>query len=110
MYLSGKFMGIRRSPLVAYVGLGYIGGDAPASADPDDPDGRAKIENVPSRVRVMVYERSSMRCVGQAVSGADGTWRVEYLSFDHVYTVIGFDDRRLVNAAIQDWITPASMV
>lgn len=109
MYLAGNFMGIRRSAQLAYVGRGYIGGDAPASADPEDPDGRAKIENVPSRVRVMVYDRSTMRCVGQAVSADDGTWRVEYLSLDHVYTVVGFDDRRLVNAAIQDWIVPAAM-
>ncbi|WP_447940094.1 hypothetical protein [Pseudoxanthomonas mexicana] len=110
MYLSGRFMGLRGSAQLTYVGLGYIGGDAPAGGDPDDPDGRAKIINVPSRVRIMVYERSTMRCVGRAVSDADGTWRVEYLSLDFVYTVIGFDDRGLVNAAIQDWIVPAAMV
>lgn len=109
MYLSGNFMGMRGSAQQAYAGMGFIGGDPPASADPDAPDGRAKILNVPSRVRVMVYDRSSMRCVGQAISEADGTWRVEYLSMDNVYSVIGFDDRRLVNAAIQDWIVPVPM-
>ncbi len=109
MYQGVKFMGMRRSQIAAYAGRGYIGGDLPATADPDEPDGRAKILNVPSRVRVMAYDRSTMRCLGQAISQPNGSWRIEHVREDIAYVVIGFDDRGQVNAAIQDWIRPEPM-
>jgi hypothetical protein len=93
-----------------YRGFGYFAGEAPATSDPEDPDGRAKKVNVPSVVRIGIFERGSMICVADTVSKPDGTWRVEYLNPDIFYTVIGFDDAGLVNAAIQDWVQPAAMV
>jgi hypothetical protein len=89
-------------------GHGYFAGEAPATADPDDPDGRAKIVNVPSRVRVGVYERQTMLCLATALSGNDGLWRVAGLHPSIPFTVIGFDNAATVNAAIQDWVKPAA--
>jgi hypothetical protein len=94
------------SPLISSAGSGYLAGELPAGPLPDDPDGRAKILNVPARVRVDAFERSTMRCVGRAISKPDGTWRIPYLALDNVYVVAGFDDYGAVNAAIQDWIVP----
>lgn len=45
-----------------------------------------------------------MICVGEALSAADGTWSIPLLDPTIDLTVIGFDDRGLVNAAIQDWV------
>lgn len=97
--------GLRCFPMLPFRGPGYLGGDAPAGGGGDDPDGRAKIVNVPSRVRILAFERSTMLCVGEAISKADGTWVMPLMSSSLVFTVIGFDDRGLVNAAIQDWVT-----
>ncbi len=44
------------------------------------------------------------------VSAPDGTWRINYLSMQFAYLVLGQDDRGLVNAAVQDWVLPAAMV
>lgn len=88
-------------------GHGYFAGEPPATSDPDDPDGRAKILNVPSRVRVSIYERQTMQCLGTTLSGADGRWRVAGLLPSLPFTVIGFDSTQTVNAAIQDWVKPA---
>lgn len=90
-----------------FAGTGYLAGEAPDSGDPDSPDGRFKILNVPSRGRVVAFERSSMRVVASTLSKPDGTWRIDGLSTTVEYTVIGFDDRGLQNAAIQDWIVAA---
>ena len=95
------------TPMIDFVGRGYIAGEPPASSALGEPDGRFKILNVPSRGRIGVYERGSMLCVRSTCSGADGTWRVENLSTAYTYVVIGFDDRHIENAAIQDWIMPA---
>lgn len=103
-----KRMGV--SPRLDFQGRGYLGGEAPLTADPDEPDGRAKVLNVPSRVRIAVYERLSMVCVRSTISAPDGTWRVDYINPALRYVVIGFDDTGMQNAAIQDWITPAAMV
>lgn len=97
-------------PPLELTGNGYLGGELPASADPDEPDGRAKIANVPSRVRIVVVERSTLFPVAAALSAADGSWKVEHLNENVVFTVMGFDDRGLVNGAIQDWVVPAPMV
>lgn len=90
-------------------GFGYIAGEAPASPDPDEPDGRFRILNVPARGRVSVHDRLTMRCVASVISAEDGTWRIEGLRPDRPFVVIGFDDRGLQNAAIQDWIRPAPL-
>lgn len=47
-----------------------------------------------------------MLCVWSGLSAADGTWRADFLSNHYRYVVMGFDDTGVVNAAIQDWITP----
>lgn len=90
-----------------YAGRGYLGGDLPQGEEVDAPDGRARILNVPSRVRITVLDRGTMQVVGAAISHADGTWRVSGLSLDFLYMVIGSDERGLQNAAIQDWVRPA---
>ncbi len=97
-------MGLRFFPMVSYRGRGYLAGEAPTGTAEGEPDGRAKIVNVPSRVRIQAFERSTMLCVGETVSAADGTWSIPLMSPDIDFTVIGFDDRGLVNAAIQDWV------
>lgn len=94
---------------VEFRGDGYFAGLAPDPADPDSPDGRFRILNVPSRGRITVYERSSMRCVAETLSAPDGTWRIENLSKSIDFTVIGWDGRGLQNAAIQDWVRSALM-
>lgn len=94
------------SKAAPYSGKGYLGGDLP-SGEEDAPDGRARILNVPSRVRITVLERGTLQLVGATVSDADGTWRVSGLSPDYVYMVIGSDERGLQNGAIQDWVRPA---
>lgn len=95
-------------PRVSTAGHGYIAGEAPDPGDPDSPDGRYRLLNVPARGRIEVYERDTMRCVASVLSAPDGTWRVSNLNEGTVFVVIGYDDRRLQNAAIQDWIVPAT--
>ena len=107
---SRNFKRMGCTPRIDFQGRGYLAGEAPLTPDPDEPDGRFKILNVPSRGRVSVYERVSMTCVRSTLSAADGTWRVEYINPDMRYVVIGFEDRGLQNAAVQDWIAPAAMV
>ena len=92
--------------LASLCGHGYFAGEAPASGDPDAPDGRAKILNVPSRIRIGIYQRQTMLCVANVLSESNGLWRVNGLNADQHYTVIGFDNAGLVNAAIQDWVKP----
>lgn len=102
-------LGLLSAPHYAFVGNGYLAGEGPATADPDDPDGRAKKLNVPARVRICIYERGSMYCVADTLSDIDGTWKIEYLDPMITYIVIGYDELGLVNAAIQDWVQPALM-
>lgn len=87
-------------------GHGYFAGEAPAGADPDAPDGRAKIANVPSRLKVCVYERQTMLCLATTLSDSSGLWRIAGLLPSLPFTVIGFDNAGSVNAAIQDWVKP----
>ena len=94
---------------VAYAGYGYIGGNAPASNDPDAPDGRAKKMNVPARVRINVLDRATLKVIASTLSASNGTWRIEYLSPSYDYLVIGQDDLGQVNAATQDWVRTAPM-
>ena len=98
---------IRVSMSHRWAGRGYLAGDPPVNSDPDSPDGRFKILNVPSTGRIVVVNRATMSIVAMVRSKADGTWRVSGLSSDLVYTVIGLDDRGLQNAAIQDWVQAA---
>ena len=92
-----------------WAGPGYLAGEAPLGPDPDEPDGRYRLLNVPARGRVAVYERTSMHCVASTLSAEDGTWRVEFINPNLRYVVIGFDDRALQNAAVQDWAAPSAM-
>lgn len=86
-------------------GHGFLGGTAPDPA-PNSPDGRTKIMNEPARVRVVAYSRVHDTIVGTALSAPDGTWLIEHINPELDLYVIGFDDRGLVNAAIQDWVKP----
>lgn len=99
-------LGVSVSRPVGFNGHGLIAGMAPVDPDPDAPDGRFKRLNVPSRGRIVVLERSTTRIIAMTRSAADGTWLIGGLNPSHIYTVVGFDDDGLVNAAIQDWITP----
>lgn len=92
--------------LARYAGLpGYVAGEAPAGEG--EADGRFRIQNVPSRGRICVYERSTMNCLGSTMSSTDGTWRIDGLDPAIPLTVIGWDGTRTHNAAIQDWIMAA---
>ena len=94
-------------PSRAVSGNGYLAGEAPAApSDPASPDGRFRILNVPSRGRVMVFERGTTVCVASVLTAADGTWRVPNLDTSLPFTVIGYDDSGAQNAAIQDWVYP----
>ncbi len=94
---------------VAFRGDGMVAGLAPDPGDPVGVDGRLRKVNVPTRGRVVLYERSSMRAVESVLSAADGTWQITNLRRDIPYVVIGFDDAGAQNAAIQDWVVPAPM-
>lgn len=89
-------------------GDGYLGGNPPSGED----DGRAKIVNVPSRVRVQIYimyDAVNIVYMGSTLSGHDGVWRFDGIDRTQRYRVIGTDMAGTVNSAIQDWITPAKM-
>lgn len=105
MATAASRIGFRVARGQAYAGLGYLAGSPPSGTD--DVDGRYRIQNVPSRGRVTVYERSTMTCVASTLAAADGTWRIDGLDPRLVLTVIGWDDTRNHNAAIQDWVQPA---
>jgi hypothetical protein len=98
-------MGLITTRRISNDHVGMLAGSLPAPA-PDSPDGRLKKLNVPAIGRIAVLERSTMRPVAMTRSAPDGTWRVDNLDVRLKYTVIGFDDEGLVNAAVQDWITP----
>ena len=95
--------------MATFRGAGYLAGLAPDSGDPASIDGRFRILNVPARGRIVVFERGSMQPVASTLSAADGTWRIDWLAPAQTFTVIGFDDRGLQNAAVQDWVRPAAM-
>lgn len=97
------------SSLPTLRGAGYLAGEAPVTASPDDPDGRLKIVNVPSRGRVVVMDRRSLRRMASVLSQPDGTWRVDHVDPGSHYLVVGLDDRMQHNAAVQDWILPAAL-
>ena len=107
MSIATRRMGIRTSPNEQFKGGGFVAGRPPPAVNPDELDGRTKILNIPSRVRVHVYERMSMVCVGSVLSAADGTWEVARLSIGRRYLIVGLDGTGQHNAAVQDWIVPA---
>ena len=86
-------------------GLGFFAGLAPDPVEPDV-DGRYRKLNAPAVGRIVVYERRTMDAVADALSAADGTWRIDWLDPALKFVVIGFDDTGAVNAAIQDWESP----
>lgn len=97
----------------AFRGAGFIAGLAPTSSDPNSPasvDGRFRILNVPTRGRILVLERDSLFPVASTLSNADGTWMIDWLNPSSKFLVIGFDDRGLQNAAVQDFVQPVPMV
>lgn len=106
--MKGTNVGVTRVCMAhRWAGKGYLAGNAPVGADPEAPDGRFKILNQPTVGRVMVFDRSSMAVVAMTRSSPAGTWRVRGLDPNVHYTVLGFDDRGLQNAAVQDWVLPA---
>lgn len=95
-------------PRVHLRGDGYFAGEAPAS--PGDPDGRAKLNDVPGRVRIVLYERGTPGViVASTLSASDGTWQIDHLDRSVDYTIVGFDDGAVRNADVQDWVRPALM-
>lgn len=102
-------LGLRSQPRVEFRGDGWFAGLAPDPLVPDSPDGRYRVVNVPMRGRITVHERSTMICVAETLSAADGTWRIDNLDRGVDYTVIGWDGTGAQNAAIQDWVRPAAM-
>lgn len=90
-------------------GAGFFAGLAPDPDDPDQVDGRFRILNVPSRGKIVVFERGSMLPVASTMSDTDGTWRIEWLNPLHDFIVLGFDDSGAQNAAVQDWVRPEPM-
>lgn len=104
-----------RIPNIGLSGPGFIAGEAPADPeDPESPDGRTKILGVPARVRITAHERSTMRCIGEAVSASDGTWRIDNINPTLWITVLFWNDppqkievegqMRPINGVMQDWI------
>ena len=91
---------------VYLLGTGVFAGLAPDPTNPDSPDGRFRKLNVPSRGRIVVYERASGRAIASTMSALNGTWQIDGLNPALFYTVIGFDDAAQQNAAIQDWVRP----
>ena len=92
-----------------YTGNGYIAGEAPSGGSQD---GRLKINGVPGIGRLMLYERRGngrLVFVTETKSAADGTWRIDFLSRDCVYLVIGVDQSGTYSLGGQDWITPVAM-
>lgn len=105
--MKTTYIGLRSSPHTPYAGPGFFAGLAPDPADPESPDGRFRILNVPSRGRITVHARDSMRVVAETLSASDGTWMVKHLNPALTFVVIGWDDTGVQNAAIQDWLKPA---
>lgn len=90
-------------------GHGFFAGLAPDPLDPDQVDGRFRILNVPTRGRVVVFERRSMLPMASTLSAADGTWRINWLDPALDFIVLGFDETGAQNAAVQDWVRPEPM-
>ncbi len=67
------------------------------------------VKGVPSPRRVRVLSRTTGRLVAQNFSAEDGSYRIDYLSMDDTYTVIGLDNLNEHNACVQDAITPVLM-
>lgn len=99
--------GIQTSYPADLAGQGFLGGTIPVL--PTDEDGRARILNEPTRVKIRVFESRTNRLVAATVSAPDGSWRVEGLALDVPFRVIGVDLARQVNSAIQDWVYAAPM-
>lgn len=100
-------IGARIAPGLRWAGSGYFAGEAPTEDNPVD--GRYRILNVPARGRVSLHERTTMICIGSVLTHADGTWRIDGVDPTLVCTIIGWDDTRQHNAAIQDWVSAAPL-
>ena len=105
------FMLIHSNRNFLYHGDGYLSGEiADNPSDPDSPDGRARILGAPARVRIEVFARKSRFLIETTFSDSSGIWRVENLSREYEYFVIGFHPSGTLNAAIQDRVVPVQMV
>lgn len=103
--MNSHRVGLQSTAYLHLRGHGYIAGEAPTG--PDDPnDGRFKRLNVPSRGRITVHDRTSLRIVAATLSETDGTWQVGGLRPGVPFVVIGWDDTGAINAAVQDWVYP----
>lgn len=96
-------------------GHGYLAGEPPADPDdPESPDGRTKVLGELAQMRVTVHERSSMICIADTVSAADGTWRIDNIDPAIPVVVLFWNDPprtveigetlRPINGFMQDWI------
>lgn len=106
---------IQTSASMAYRGLGYLAGEAPADpGDPDSPDGRTKMLGVLTAMRLSVHERRSLVCIADTVSATDGTWRIDYIDpaiplvvmfWNHTPELVDVGGvMRPINGFMQDWI------
>lgn len=110
MAVNGRLIGSARVSMGSrWAGMGFLAGTAPVSGDPEAPDGRLRILNQPAVGRILVLDRRTFEVVASTRSRPDGTWRVNRLRMDMKFLVVGVDDRGNVNAAVQDWVSPAPM-
>lgn len=76
----------------AFGGPGYIAGEL--SNDPAVPDGIVTVNDVPAARQVEVRERVTRRVLAVVFSNADGTYRIDGLSPEFEFDVIGRDWKR----------------
>jgi hypothetical protein len=75
-------------------GYGFIGGWPPPDPNPDGYDGRAKVMNVPSAMRITVHDASAPLApiLRQAWSRTDGTWHIGALPTETRLLVMFWND------------------
>ena len=83
-----------------FFGSGFLAGQDP---------GLLTVAGAPAARKIQIRDKATHKLVDQVTSGADGSWRVEYLNMDRKYYVIAFDHELQFNAVIRDNITPALM-
>lgn len=80
---------IQSSP---FGGAGFLAGEAPPDPNPLEYDGRTKVLNVPSPMRVLLLDGLTRRPVAQTFSAADGTWRIDGIRPGHRFAVEFIND------------------
>lgn len=96
------------APRAIATGHGYFAGEAPEDpGDAESPDGRAKLNGTPARIRILLFERAVMvQPIESLLSASDGTWRIDNLDLGRDYLIIGLDETGALNADVQDWVRP----